>query len=193
MDLLVSRVIDEFSKNDISSFSQSCLNSHYLKYDSTLKNVYTLYKNFYSKLLPSINETYINQTINYTLSIIFDIISKYIINIKSINIDDSLALSKLIRGFISSIKSILTEIYINDSKRIEEVEGLLEANCKYRKCQEILFILNANLKQIKNLILTCQFKTQIGKEEFIYLVCSLFEDTPFRSEFIQFVTEGYSS
>ena len=67
--------------------------------------------------------------------------------------------------------------------------NILEQNMEYLKFQEILFILNANLKQIKNYLIKENFTIYIRKEEFLSLLNSTFDQSEKLSEIIHLINE----
>ena len=188
-NMLIQRIVDE-KFNGISSFKQAGLKSNISKYEKVLSDTNDYIFNSLSKFYSFSNNKDIEEILNNTIFFIFDLISKNIIKIDSINIDDSLSLSKIVKQFSSQLKeNLITRLFNNSKEKTEMVTNILNDNAKYKKTQEIIFVLNSNLKQIKNLLVTTNFLLQLDKNELISLIYSLFEDTPNRLELVDYIDQ----
>ena len=65
--------------------------------------------------------------------------------------------------------------------------NILETNLKYKKFEEILFVLNANLKEIRNFVINSNYSIQLDKNELIELIESIFELSENRMDLIEFI------
>ena len=63
----------------------------------------------------------------------------------------------------------------------------LEQNIEYLKFQEILFILNSNLKQIKNYLISKNNTIYIRKHQFVELLESIFNKSEKLEELINII------
>ena len=194
---LILRISDQISLNSFSSFKKAELKSNYDQYYIFLDNCRELIVNFFAKFSKFCNEEDLLENINYSIYLMYDTITKYIINNDVLSIDDCNSLVKLIKEFTFNLKSGLINNLTFDNNEIKnrfnnEFEEILENNSKYKKSQEIIFILNSNLSQIKKMLITTNFNIQIDEYELIGLIQSLFKDTPVRKETIIFVKHAYN-
>ena len=68
--------------------------------------------------------------------------------------------------------------------------NILEQNLGYLKFQEILFVLNSNLKQIKNYLINANYSIYIRKDELIGLLDSTFDPSEKLSELKNLINEN---
>ena len=128
-------------------------------------------------------------SLNYVLSLYFDVLNRKITLGVNYEIND-----------IKSILNFNQEIVTNLKKNFEEISkgnvdlgivltNILEKNMKYKKFQELLFVLNANLKEIRNFVINANFQIHIDKNELITLIKEIFVESEMRKDLITFISE----
>ena len=61
---------------------------------------------------------------------------------------------------------------------------ILDMNLKYKKFEEIIFLLNSGLKEIKNFVIQSKRRINIDCNEIICLIEAIFEKSDFRDEVV---------
>ena len=123
---------------------------------------------------------------NYTLSLFFDLLNKQILTIKDFNVDDLIVTSNFLKVNSADLKKGL-EVIISEFTRIQvklNYSKILDLNLKYKKFEEIIFLLNSGLKEIKGFVLQSKRRINIDCNELISLIQAIFEKSDFRDEVI---------
>jgi hypothetical protein len=162
--------------------------------DRLIKNSLDLIFKFFDLFKEFANEKDLLFHLNYILSLFFDILNRKIMSVKDFNIDDTKVLLKLSKFITDDIKKNFEKILNfqggekNNSDSMS-LTHMLENNQKYKKFEEILFVLNASMKEIRNFIIQSNYSIHIDPIELIELVKSIFEDNQNRSNLIEFINE----
>jgi len=194
---IINEIISNFIKELIGelsifeSFEDLRYERNYQNIEKIIKCSLDLIFNFFNLFQEFANETILFYHLNCILSLFFDILNRKIFSVKDFNLDDTKALFKLSKLVVVEFKKKL-ELMIRlnpNSLASPDLSNILEKNNKFKKFEEILFILNANMRDIKNFIIQFNFKLHIDPLELIDLIKSTFEDNEKRENLINFINE----
>lgn len=157
--------------------------------EKTIKNTQEFIFKFFNAFKDYANEKDFLFNVNYSISLYFDNLNRKILSVKDYNIDDIKVLLRVFKNISNDLKRSFDQILDNNSKLKLLFTNLLENNVKYKKFEEVLFILNANLKEIQNFIIQSDFRINIDPLELIELITSIFDDSPRRTQIIDFIKE----
>ena len=108
------------------------------------------------------------------LTIYFDSLNRKILLVDSYGLNDINGLLNLSQEILKNMKSNFENISNRDMDLSVKFMNSLEQNMEYLKFQELLFILNSNLKQIKNYLISKNNTIYIRKKDFIKILNSTF-------------------
>ena len=127
---------------------------------------------------------------NDVLTIYFDLFNQKILLVNNYDLNDIQSLLNLSQEILKNMKKNIEKI---SSKNIDlsiKFMNILEQNLNYLKFQEILFILNSNLKQIKNYLINANFSIYIRKDQFLTLLYSTFNESDKLKEVVNLINEN---
>ena len=159
------------------------LNDCITKINKSIQTIFT----FFEKLRISALHREVIFHFNTILSIFFDSLNKKILNENSYNLDDINGLLNVSQEILKNMKSNFEKISSKDMNLGVKFMNNLEQNMEYLKFQEIIFILNSNLKQIKNYLISKNNTIYIRKQQFVKLLESTFNESEKLSELINII------
>ena len=114
---------------------------------------------------------------NSILTIFFDSLNQKILSENSYSLEDINGLLNVSQEIIKNMKANFEKISSKDMYLGVKFMNNLEQNMEYLKFQELIFILNSNLKQIKNYLISKNNIIYIRKSQFIKLLDSTFNES----------------
>ena len=159
------------------------LNDCITKINKSIQTIFT----FFEKLRLSALHREVIFHFNNILSIFFDYLNKKILNENSYNLDDINGLLNVSQEILKNMKLNFEKISSKDMNLGVKFMNNLEQNMEYLKFQEIIFILNSNLKQIKNYLISKNNTIYIRKQQFVKLLESTFNESEKLSELINII------
>ena len=159
------------------------LNDCITKINKSIQTIFT----FFEKLRVSALHREVILHFNNILSIFFDSLNQKILNENSYNLDDINGLLNVSQEILKNMKSNFEKISSKDMNLGVKFMNNLEQNMEYLKFQEIIFILNSNLKQIKNYLISKNNTIYIRKQQFVKLLESTFNESEKLSELINII------
>ena len=124
---------------------------------------------------------------NTVLTIYFDLLNQKILKVNSYDLNDINGILNVNQEIIKKIKSNIEKISSQNMDLGVKFMNNLEQNIEYLKFQEILFILNSNLKQIKNYLISKNNTIYIRKHQFVELLESIFNKSEKLEELINII------
>lgn len=124
---------------------------------------------------------------NYVLTIYFDLLNQKILKVNSYDLNDINGILNVNQEIIKKINSNIEKISSQNMDLGVKFMNNLEQNIEYLKFQEILFILNSNLKQIKNYLISKNNTIYIRKHQFVELLESIFNKSEKLEELINII------
>ena len=121
------------------------------------------------------------------LTIYFDSLNRKILLVDSYGLNDINGLLNLSQEILKNMKSNFENISNKDMDLSVKFMNSLEQNMEYLKFQELLFILNSNLKQIKNYLISKNNTIYIRKKDFIKILNSTFNTSEKLEELINII------
>ena len=121
------------------------------------------------------------------LTIYFDSLNRKILLVDSYGLNDINGLLNLSQEILKNMKSNFENISNRDMDLSVKFMNSLEQNMEYLKFQELLFILNSNLKQIKNYLISKNNTIYIRKKDFIKILNSTFNTSEKLEELINII------
>ena len=125
--------------------------------------------------------------LNYVLNLYFDMLNRKILLVKDFNLSDIKNILNICHEIVPNIKKNIQSLAKDNMDLSVKLMNILETNLKYKKFEEILFVLNANLKEIRNFVINSNYSIQLDKNELIELIESIFELSENRMELIEFI------
>jgi len=195
---LSQKILNKILSNEINklteimtthnSFERLSYEDNFEKSNKMIKNSMNFFEQFFIDFYKISNKKEFIFNLNYLLNLYFDLINRKILIVKDFNINDIKRILNLSQEIPVLLKKIF-EKYCSLEINLK-INNLLEKNFKYKKFEEILFILNANLKDIKNYIINNNFILQIDKIELTELIISIFDKSENRDNLINFIIEN---
>jgi hypothetical protein len=177
--------------SEIETLVNLSYEQNFKKCQKMLKESQELIFKFFNSLHDFITEKSLIINLNYVLSLYFDLINRKIILVKDFSIPDIKNILNIGQEIVPELKKKL-EIIANDNLDFSvQLINVLEKNIKYKKFEEILFVLNAQLKDIKNFLINSNFKIHIDPNELIELILSIYSNSDNRDELIKFIKKNY--
>ena len=171
-----------------NSFERLSYENNFEKSNKMVKNSMNFFEQFFVDYYKISNKKEFIFNLNYLLNLYFDLINRKILIVKDFNINDIKRILNLSQEIPVQLKKIFND-YCSLENNLK-INNLLEKNFKYKKFEEILFVLNANLKDIKNYVINNNFVIQIDKIELTELIISIFEKSENRDNLINFIIEN---
>ena len=185
---------EEFSSAE--NFEELLYDRKYKKADKMFKNCNDYIEKFFDFFKLFANEKDFFSNLNYTLCLFFDVLNKKILSIKDFSVEDLVATSNFLKNNSNDLKKKLEKIIdqnLNTGFKLKYAK-IMDMNKKYKKFEEIIFILNSGLRDIKNLIVNSASKLNIDANELISLIEAIFEKSDFRDEvkdlILQYIRKG---
>ena len=182
----INKLTDLMTKHE--NFERLSYEKNFEKSNKMIKNSMNFFEQFFINFYKISNKKEFIFNLNYLLNLYFDLINRKILIVKDFNINDIKRILNLSQEIPVLLKKIF-EKYCSLEINLK-INNLLEKNFKYKKFEEILFVLNANLKDIKNYIINNNFIIQIDKIELTELIISIFEKSENRDNLINFIIEN---
>ena len=190
---LFSQVVADFSRRlmeimeGIQSFEdigkEDIFNVYIKKIQISIKMIF----DFFEKLRIAALHREVIFYFNNVLTIFFDSLNQKILLVDSYGLDDINGLLNLSQEILKNMKSNFENISNKDMNLSVKFMNNLEQNMEYLKFQEFLFILNSNLKQIKNYLISKNNSIYIRKNQFIKLLNATFNKSEKLEELIDII------
>ena len=190
---LFSQVVADFSRRlmeimeGIQSFEdigkEDIFNVYIKKIQISIKMIF----DFFEKLRIAALHREVIFYFNNVLTIFFDSLNQKILLVDSYGLDDINGLLNLSQEILKNMKSNFENISNKDMNLSVKFMNNLEQNMEYLKFQEFLFILNSNLKQIKNYLISKNNTIYIRKNQFIKLLNATFNKSEKLEELIDII------
>ena len=193
---MVSQVMADFNSKLIEQIEEIGTFEKVRKeefYDFSLKKVQKSIKMIFNFLDELINTAIHREIIFYfnnILTIYFNSLNHKILSVSSYDIKDIQALLNISQEILKIMKKNFEKISGKNMDLGVKFLNILEQNLDYLRFQEILFILNSNLKQIKNYLISQNCLISITKEQFKDLLTSTFVDSEKLREMIKYINEN---
>lgn len=190
---LMSQLISNFFSQLIEiltsiSFSDIRFERNSKTVEKALKNALEILFKFFDYFKELANDKDLLFNINYIVTQFFNMLNKIILQVRDYSTDDINALLKILKNVTAEIKKNINSINTSDYLKAE-YNNALENNLKYKKFEEIILVLNANLKEIRNFIITSDYNINIDPIELVELIEACYENSPQRQSLIDFINE----
>jgi hypothetical protein len=149
------------------------LNDCISKINQSIKEIFEFFEKLSSKAL----YREVIYHFNSILTIFFDSLNQKILSENSYSLEDINGLLNVSQEIIKNMKANFEKISSKDMYLGVKFMNNLEQNMEYLKFQELIFILNSNLKQIKNYLISKNNIIYIRKSQFIKLLDSTFNES----------------
>ena len=149
------------------------LNDCISKTNQSIKEIFEFFEKLSSKAL----YREVIYHFNSILTIFFDSLNQKILSENSYSLEDINGLLNVSQEIIKNMKANFEKISSKDLYLGVKFMNNLEQNMEYLKFQELIFILNSNLKQIKNYLISKNNIIYIRKSQFIKLLDSTFNES----------------
>ena len=149
------------------------LNDCISKINQSIKEIFEFFEKLSSKALYQ----KVIYHFNSILTIFFDSLNQKILSENSYSLEDINGLLNVSQEIIKNMKANFEKISSKDMYLGVKFMNNLEQNMEYLKFQELIFILNSNLKQIKNYLISKNNIIYIRKSQFIKLLDSTFNES----------------
>ena len=149
------------------------LNDCISKTNQSIKEIFEFFEKLSSKAL----YREVIYHFNSILTIFFDSLNQKILSENSYSLEDINGLLNVSQEIIKNMKANFEKISSKDMYLGVKFMNNLEQNMEYLKFQELIFILNSNLKQIKNYLISKNNIIYIRKSQFIKLLDSTFNES----------------
>lgn len=192
---IISQIIANFISQlttemyQIETFESISYQSNLRSCESMLNNTQSLIYKFFNSLKEYAIQREFVFNLNYVLSLLFDVLNRKILLVKDFSVNDIKSILNLCKKIAPKLKENLEMIAGDDSQLSAKLIGVLDQNTKYKKFEEILFVLNANLKEIRNFLIEAEFNINIDPNELIELITSIFEMNENSRKLLDFIRE----
>ena len=190
---LFSQVVADFSRKlmeimeGIQSFEdvgkENIFNIYIKKIQDSIKMIF----DFFEKLRTTALNREVIFYFNNVLTIYFDSLNQKILLVDTYGLEDINGLLNISQEILKNMKSNFENISNKDMNLSVKFMNNLEQNMEYLKFQEFLFILNSNLKQIKNYLISKNHTIYIRKNQFIKLLNATFNKSEKLDELIDII------
>ena len=189
----ITNLIEELTiaVEQIRTFEKISIESNLKKVQQMVNDTLDLMTKFFSLFKEFAIPSELVFNMNYVLSLYFDVLNRKILAVKDFSINDIQYILNIFQEIVPRIKK---EIFVmcGDGDLNLKLMSIFEKNQKYKKFEEVLFVLNSNLREIKNFIINHNFNIHIDKNELIEMISSIFEKTDKRDELIDFIERKLS-
>ena len=126
---------------------------------------------------------------NTVLSIYFDSLNQKILKATCYDLEDIQGLLNISQEILKYMNKYFEEISSQNMDLSIKFMDILEQNVDYLKFQEILFILNSNLKQINNYLMNANYSIYITRDQLLRLLDSTFNTSEALNEIKKLIIE----
>ena len=126
---------------------------------------------------------------NTVLSIYFDSLNQKILKATCYDLEDIQGLLNISQEILKYMNKYFEEISSQNMDLSIKFMDILEQNVDYLKFQEILFILNSNLKQINNYLINANYSIYITRDQLLRLLDSTFNTSETLNEIKKLIIE----
>ena len=193
---IFSQVMADFNKDLIEEIEQIETFENVYKenlFDFCLKKVQKTVKMIFS-FFDELRITAIHREVIYyfnnILTIYFNSLNEKILKVRNYDLKDIQALLNLSQEIFKIMKKNIEKISSQNMDLSVKFMNILEQNLGYLKFQEILFVLNSNLKQIKNYLINANYSIYIRKDDLIGLLDSTFDPSEKLTELKKLINEN---
>ena len=127
---------------------------------------------------------------NNVLTIYFNSFNEKILRVTNYDLNGIQALLNLNQEVLKNMKKNIENISSQNMNLSVKFMNILEQNMSYLKFQEILFVLNSNLKTIKNYLINANNYIYITKDDLIKLLDSTFDESLKLTELKNYIHEN---
>jgi len=145
--------------------------------------------NFFDKLRNKAIHREIIFYFNTVLSIYFDSLNQKILKVTCYDLEDIQGLLNISQEILKYMNKYFEQISSVNMDLSIKFMDILEQNVEYLKFQEILFILNSNLKQINNYLMNANYNIYITRDQLLRLLDSTFNASEALSEIKKVINE----
>lgn len=145
--------------------------------------------NFFDKLRNKAIHREIIFYFNTVLSIYFDSLNQKILKVTCYDLEDIQGLLNISQEILKYMNKYFEQISSENMDLSIKFMDILEQNVEYLKFQEILFILNSNLKQINNYLMNANYNIYITRDQLLRLLDSTFNASEALSEIKKVINE----
>ena len=190
---MFSQVVADFCKNlmeemeGIESFYDICKEDIFNLCMKKVRNSIKMIFDFFEKLRITALHREVIFYFNNVLTIYFDSLNQRILRVDSYGLDDINGLLNLSQEILKNMKNNFEKIASQNMDLSVKFMNNLEQNMEYLKFQELIFILNSNLKQIKNYLISKNNTIYIRKHQFVKLLDSIFNKSEKLEELINII------
>ena len=174
--------IDNFKDIYIEKIFDFCLK----KMTKTIKMIFEFFNELKDKAIHREVIFYFNNV----LTVYFNSFNEKILKVTDYNLDGIQALLNLNQEVLKNMKKNIENISSQNMNLSVKFMNILEQNMSYLKFQEILFILNSNLKSIKNYLINANNYIYIRKDDLIKLLDSTFDKSLKLTELKDYINEN---
>ena len=126
---------------------------------------------------------------NTVLSIYFDSLNQKILKATCYDLEDIQGLLNISQEILKYMNKYFEQISSQNMELSIKFMDILEQNVDYLKFQEILFILNSNLKQINNYLMNANYSIYITRDQLLRLLDSTFNTSEALIEIKKLINE----
>ena len=126
---------------------------------------------------------------NTVLSIYFDSLNQKILKATCYDLEDIQGLLNISQEILKYMNKYFEKISSQNMDLSIKFMDILEQNVDYLKFQEILFILNSNLKQINNYLMNANYSIYITRDQLLRLLDSTFNTSEALNEIKKLIIE----
>jgi hypothetical protein len=126
---------------------------------------------------------------NTVLSIYFDSLNQKVLKVTCYDLEDIQGLLNISQEILKYMNKYFEQISSQNMDLSIKFMDILEQNVDYLKFQEILFILNSNLKQINNYLMNANYSIYITRDQLIRLLDSTFNASEALNEIKKLINE----
>ena len=162
---------------------ENIFNIYIKKIQDSIKMIF----DFFEKLRTTALNREVIFYFNNVLTIYFDSLNQKILLVDTYGLEDINGLLNISQEILKNMKSNFENISNKDMNLSVKFMNNLEQNMEYLKFQEFLFILNSNLKQIKNYLISKNNTIYIRKNQFIKLLNATFNKSEKLDELIDII------
>jgi hypothetical protein len=145
--------------------------------------------NFFDKLRNIAIHREIIFYFNTVLSIYFNSLNQKVLKVTCYDLDDIKGLLNISQEILKYMNKYFEKISSQNMDLSIKFMNILEQNVDYLKFQEILFILNSNLKQINNYLMNANYSIYITRDQLIRLLDSTFNASEALNEIKKLINE----
>lgn len=126
---------------------------------------------------------------NTVLSIYFNSLNQKVLKVSCYDLDDIKGLLNISQEILKYMNKYFEQISSQNMDLSIKFMNILEQNVDYLKFQEILFILNSNLKQINNYLMNANYSIYITRDQLLRLLDSTFNASEALTEIKKLINE----